>query len=318
MSNIFVAGGTKPAKPATTALQDNGSVAIYHPDYEPPRLLLLLVAFCSPSGSYGVPFSVVLDAARIIANNSDGTLRVLGADADLTPPNEHSLLSPGKYEYRVRGGEPRYPICTSFRAWKPPNHLPSHWNVDVMGAKARPPRTVLKMTDGRCIVSGDISRLQSCHLVPEAETNWWIKMGMSGRTQNAKGINSMPNCLTMRADLNAQGMDLGHFVFAPYAGMAVCVCITDDLADFAAEHHLRAVNIPARIHPVNVYARFAWGLFQSMQNILCGLEQVQDVVTVAEQTTVPAISSPKRRCTEGTGGANVGLNEQESRTDGGA
>ncbi|KAF8988230.1 hypothetical protein BDZ89DRAFT_1173894 [Hymenopellis radicata] len=56
----------------------------------------------------------------------------------------------------------------------------------------------------------------------------------------------------MRADLNAQGMDLGHFVFAPYAGMAVCVCITDDLADFAAEHHLRAVNIPARIHPVNV------------------------------------------------------------------
>ncbi len=66
---------------------------------------MLLVAFCSPSGSYGVPFSVVLDASWIIANNSDGTLRLLGGDADLIPPIEHSLLPPGHYEYRVTGGE---------------------------------------------------------------------------------------------------------------------------------------------------------------------------------------------------------------------
>ncbi len=48
-----------------------------------------------------------------------------------------------------------------------------------MGAKASSPEsnasdysTAVKAIDGRCILSGELSRLHSCHLVPETEANW--------------------------------------------------------------------------------------------------------------------------------------------------
>ncbi|KAJ7791842.1 hypothetical protein B0H14DRAFT_3890423 [Mycena olivaceomarginata] len=65
--------------------------------------------------------------------------------------------------------------------------------------------TMVKTTDGRCAVSGETSRLQSCHLVPEAEAKWWLDRGMFGLTLNRQGINSPQNSLAMRDDLNAQG-----------------------------------------------------------------------------------------------------------------
>jgi hypothetical protein len=115
---------------------------------------------------------------------------------------------------------------------------------------------------------------------------------MSGLTHNPRGINSLPNCLATRADLNGPGMDQGHFVFAPYAGKAVCVCLTDEMPDFAADYHLRAVNIPARIHPMNVYVRFAWGLFRASLHVLGEFAKLPDVVIVAEPTFLPASDGP--------------------------
>ncbi|KAJ6521514.1 hypothetical protein B0H10DRAFT_2250044 [Mycena sp. CBHHK59/15] len=93
-ANLFLAGGSKPAKLTCAELDANQSVAVYHPGYNPHKLLMLLVAFRAPSGHCGVPFSVVLDACRILANNKDGTLRVRGADADLTAPDDEKDLLP--------------------------------------------------------------------------------------------------------------------------------------------------------------------------------------------------------------------------------
>ncbi|KAJ7670206.1 hypothetical protein B0H17DRAFT_1141926 [Mycena rosella] len=101
--NLFVAGGSpKPEKPASDVLDTRQNVSVFHPGYKPHPLLLFLVAFPATSGGYGVPFSVVLDACQILANNEDGTLCVLGDDDDLTPPDdEKSLLPPGRYTYHV-------------------------------------------------------------------------------------------------------------------------------------------------------------------------------------------------------------------------
>ncbi|KAJ6614428.1 hypothetical protein B0H10DRAFT_2435979 [Mycena sp. CBHHK59/15] len=259
MANLFLAGGSKPAKPTCAELDANQSV----------------------------PFTVVLDACRILENNKDGTLRVRGADADLTAPDdEKDLLPPGRYTYHVTRGETAYAVCTSFRAWTPPSVLPSHWDFPVMGAIAAFPAssastysTVVRASDGWCAVTRDRSRLQNSHLVPEAEAPWWALRGMTGLTNNPKGIKSPPNCLATRADLNGKGMDQGHFAFAPYVGTAVCVCLTDGMADFAVEYHLRAVEIPARIHPMNVYVRFAWGLFRALRTVLGELSQDRVIVT---------------------------------------
>jgi hypothetical protein len=105
---------------------------------------------------------------------------------------------------------------------------------------------------------------------------------MNALTNNLTGINSPANCLALRADLSGLGMAEGDFVFAPYAGAAVCVCLTNALPDFAAEYHLRTVRMPRRIHPLNVYVRFAWGVFRKLRIVLHELACHRDVVIVEE------------------------------------
>ncbi|KAJ7095720.1 hypothetical protein B0H15DRAFT_946296 [Mycena belliarum] len=324
-ANVFLAGvSPKPEKPASDVLDSRQHISVYHPGYNPHPLLLYLVAFLASPGSCGVPFSVVLDACRILANNRDGTLRVMDDATDLTPPDDESLLSPGSYTYHVTEGETAYAVCTSFRAWTPPKVLPPHWDLDVMGttavflaSSASSYSTAVKMVDGCCAVTGDCSRLQSSHLVPEVEEAWWILRGMSGLTGNPEGINSLPNCLATRADLNGQGMDQGHFVFAPYAGKAVCVCLTHGMPDFAADYHLRAVKIPTRINPMNVYVRFAWGLFRALPNVLRELTRRPNVVIVAEPTFLPASDRPPATKRSRTEDKSVPRGTQERNADGG-
>jgi hypothetical protein len=105
---------------------------------------------------------------------------------------------------------------------------------------------------------------------------------MNSFTNNLRGINSPANCLALRADLSGLGMAEGDFVFAPYAGAAVCVCLTNALPDFAAEYHLCAVCMPRRIHPLNVYVRFAWGVFRKLRIVLHELAWHRDVAIVEE------------------------------------
>jgi hypothetical protein len=104
MSILLAGSAPKPAKARSNELYGRESVIVYHPGYDPPKLLIILVAFEAPSGHCGVPFSVVLDACQILANNRDGTLRVRGVDADLCAPDgECLLLRPGNYTYHVNG-----------------------------------------------------------------------------------------------------------------------------------------------------------------------------------------------------------------------
>ncbi|KAJ6609911.1 hypothetical protein B0H10DRAFT_2225448 [Mycena sp. CBHHK59/15] len=328
MSTFLAGGASKPVKATSNELDARQSVSVYHLGYSPPKPMMILVAFLAPSGQCGVPFSVVLDACRILANNKDGTLRVLDANADLTAPDDgESLLRPGHYTYRVTGGEARYAVCTSFRAWTPPSVLPAHWDLAAMGAIAAHPdssastysvpsnqHAVVKGADGRCAVTGDVSRLETSHLVPEAEAPWWILRRMTALTNNPGGINSPPNCLALRADLNEAGMDKGNFVFAPYESAAVCVCLTKAMADFAVEYHLRAVSMPRRIHPMNVYVRFAWGLFRALQIVLRELSRDLSVVTVEEPNFSDVTPAPKRKHTQGN---DARRDEQEGDADGG-
>ncbi|KAJ6632287.1 hypothetical protein B0H10DRAFT_1976872 [Mycena sp. CBHHK59/15] len=276
MSDVCNGDPCKPKSPQSNALPADEAVTVFHPGYTLPIPMLTLVAFDVGSGTRGVPFVVVLDACRILANNLDGTLRKMGSDIDLAASNTRSLLKPGLYTYDVTTtGEARYPICTAFHAWAPPAVLPPSWAGCTMGATGDVPDSnlsnfsdVVKAIDRRCAVTGDTSRLESCHLIPAGEAPWWRYHNMGVKTNDFNGVNTPGNCLALRSDLNAAGMDQGHFVFAPYDDEAVCVCLTRKVADFAFDYHLRAVSLPDRIHPWNTYVRFAWGVFKASKNIL--------------------------------------------------
>ncbi|KAF8874911.1 hypothetical protein CPB85DRAFT_1346311 [Mucidula mucida] len=327
MSTTFLdgAGGITPVKPKSTQSPLVGYVRIQHPGYQPPRLIAMLPVYRSPSGIDGIPFSFVLDAAQILANNQPGTLRVCGTPTDLTAPDNLSLLPPGDYEYRVTTGEARYPICTSFRAWSVPSVLPAHWDITAMGGKVTPPMMgtnaseKIKTEDGQCLMTGATSRLQSCHMVPKADEQWWNDNDMNVKTFATEGIDSSSNRLTLRADLIGPGMDAAGFVIISYGGSAVCVCMKSGFEDLASEYQFRTVKIPARIHPFNMYVRLAWNLFRMSHSLLLGLQSAKNVVTIKEETTTNAPPPAKRKHIGqpgGTGDASEGLHGGESGNDG--
>lgn len=313
----------KPKKGRSVPLAVQG-LQIYHPGYKPPKLMLILAAFADQEGHCGVPFLVVLWACRILANNKNGHLQFLNTNVNLTPPADDAddkiLLPPGKYTYSVPG-ERLYPVCTVFRAWHPPTVLPERWSLGTLGDEAPPASTestcsqVVKGEDRYCVVTGDRSRRETCHLVPKDETPWWMYHNMSGLTNNKRGINSTPNCLAMRVDLNAEGMDRGYFVFAPYGSKMVCICIDDEFADFATEYHLCVVDIPKRIHPLNLYVRFAWGLFKSSEATLSAFELDEDTKTVLQPSAKPVKPSKRKRDKDNDAGREDQEDDDEAREE---
>ncbi|KAJ7125566.1 hypothetical protein C8R43DRAFT_835714, partial [Mycena crocata] len=256
-----------PKNPQCNTLDATQSVVILHPGYTPLIPMLTFVAYDTGSNTRGVPLGVILDACQILACNTAGFIRKLGSNDDLVSTNSRSILKPGLYTYRVVSGEAscsRYQICTTFRRWTPPVLLPEHWAGHTMGAIGDVPHSnasnfseVVTVVDGKCAMTGATSRLECCHLVPAAELSWWAYHAMAVKTNDFNGVNSPRNFLTLRSDL-AAGMDQGHFVFAPYDGSAVSVCLTDTVADLAFDSHLQAVDLPARIQPWYTYVRFAW------------------------------------------------------------
>ncbi|KAJ6618959.1 hypothetical protein B0H10DRAFT_2027828 [Mycena sp. CBHHK59/15] len=337
MSDVCNGDPCKPKSPQSNALPADEAVTVFHPGYTLPIPILTLVAFDVGSGTRGVPFVVVLDACRILANNLDGTLRKMGSDIDLAASNTRSLLKPGLYTYNVTTtGEVRYPICTAFHAWAPPAVLPSSWAGRTMGATGDVPDSivsnfsdVVKAIDRRCAVTGDTSRLESCHLIPVGEAPWvrcgvavphsyrsakcqWRYHNMGVKTNDFNGVNTPGNCLALRSDLNAAGMDQGHFVFAPYDGEVVCVCLTHKVADFAFDCHLRAVSLPDRIHPWNTYVRFAWGIFKASKNILHDFRRNPSKTLIVPEPIV--LGKPKRGDEDEPDDEE---DEQETNADGG-
>ncbi|KAJ6461647.1 hypothetical protein DFH09DRAFT_1495082 [Mycena vulgaris] len=282
MARITLAGGSpRAAEPRSDSLDATQHVVVLHPGYTPPRTLFLLAAFPAPSGQHGIPFSVVSDACRILAANKDGTLCDSHNTAVTAPVDGDHLVPPGEYTYYVPG-EPRCPVCASFRAWTPPRAVPAHWAFSGMGAQEGAPHSSPSTCSG--VVRAADGRAEEKWVRPGSPFDPLGLLGHERHNAQPPRHPLPPNCLATHADLTGDGLDQGHFVFAPYARTAVCVCLTSAVADFAAKYHLRAVTIPGRIHPLNVYVRFAWGTFHASQTLLAEFSQASGSVTMEMPT----------------------------------
>ncbi|KAJ7228141.1 hypothetical protein GGX14DRAFT_611455 [Mycena pura] len=314
MDCIRDGGDLKPKKGQSIPLSVQ-TVQVYHPGYKPPKVMMILAAFEAQSGQRGVPFFVVLWACRILANNKDGILRVLNTDVDLTAPaddaDDKKLLLPGQYAYHIPGEG----YTALRRLYRIPFMESAHRTALALAPRHNGKRGRAPCFDRVDFKRGGKGRRSS------GEKPWWIYHDMSSKTNNPQGINSPSNCLSVRADLNAEGMDKGHFIFAPVGGKAVCVCITPEIADFAAEYHLRVVDIPPRIHPLNLYARFAWGLFKALEPTLHDFALDPSSETVRE-LDLPRLPSKRKRARDDDAGreqedADAGREEQDDDGAGG-
>nr|GAT52953.1 37S ribosomal protein [Mycena chlorophos] len=226
-----------------------------------------------------------MEACYVLANNQPGHLVHSTTGTIVRDPGQRlrAMLAPGNYLLILENGDEFFSVLTTFHDFVSPQLLPPRWQA-VCG---RVPRmrivnnrsTVsmeVRQQDGVCLVTGAEGPLQSAYLVPRSQgsarlppngSGWWDDSN-HGVLVNCDSVDNISNCIALTADLNGPGLEQGHFVFAPYEGQLVVVFLTGELSEYVREHHLRAVQMPDRIHPHNIYARFAWTLFHLFKETL--------------------------------------------------
>ncbi|KAJ7507125.1 hypothetical protein B0H11DRAFT_1903114 [Mycena galericulata] len=325
------------ARPPSAALNSAGAILVYHPHYTRPTILMRLEVYpIRGSPVAGVPLALVVDACQVVANNARGYLTLYGEQTEIVLRSDApgDLLRPGKYHYRVPSHTSGpYPICLTFRAWDPPVAAPQNWarqrwappGTDVTVVDTSVASTVwsnlshdVKRMDGRCAVTGDRSRLDASHLVPRAESVWFNYHRLAAALDGGFTVDNSHNLITLRADLKRATFDEGHFVFFPYQGKVVTIFMTTGTCDLAHEFHFRAAEIPGRILPEYLYARFAWSIFKIAWPWLRAYENDTEVIKVAVLAALqPTPIQPpqgKKRKWEGPEDAAKTSNERSGDT----
>lgn len=72
----------------------------------------------------------------------------------------------------------------------------------------------------------------------------------------------MRNEVTLRADLDGQGLDQALFFFVPYADSTIAVFVNNMAPDLASRHHFRKTRFPTRIRRGYLFVHFAWNVFK--------------------------------------------------------
>lgn len=75
-------------------------------------------------------------------------------------------------------------------------------------------------------------------------------------------LNSLRNEVTLRADLNGQGLDQALFFFVPYADSTIAVFVNNMAPDLASRYHFRKTRFPTRIRRGYLFVCFAWNVFK--------------------------------------------------------
>ncbi|KAJ7016652.1 hypothetical protein C8F04DRAFT_1160110 [Mycena alexandri] len=263
------------------------AIVLYHPGTKATLATFYLFAMPN-SWSPGLPHSVVVDAAQIIAANKPGVLVRVTDDAKvliapslrdvqrlaIVPSNPAEMLLSGRYLYFVQepnggGYTNQYHTLKKFAQWTPPRALPAHWILDnrppenyPIGLSGTAAADYTKFTDGQCLLTGASNRLDSSHLIPKSERDWFEANGILLGSGTRDAISGPTNLISLRADLTGVSFDHGEFVIVPVEGKAVCFFITGNNRDVTKLAHARVVPLPGRIGLLNLYIRFAWNVFK--------------------------------------------------------
>lgn len=213
--------------PASSGIcSSKSTVTLHHPSYEFSPLIRLS-AFDNASG--GIHHGTALLICGILAGNIwDGWLTETRDGNRLDVNKEAALLGKDYFfhtpwpaesseEQRVQGMY-KYPIVPSFRCWPFPHDTPPPgWTWDSDGSASAAPllssitpssiSLAVRDRDGTCRLSGARDSLESAHLCPWAESDWFSEQDMDryNLNQTLTGLNltnDAANLISLRADIH--------------------------------------------------------------------------------------------------------------------
>lgn len=237
------------------------------------------------------PYAVVHAAGAIIANNRfDGWLSV-SRDGTSRIEQDTDLLA-GDYFFHVPGNDCPYPIVPNFRNWRFPHTqgLPTLWRqaseYDAMDGTSQAP---LSGASEPCRITGRRLALESAHIVPTAEKQWFgaNRMDQYGELGSRSGdstADAPANRIRLTCDAHTL-WDGGHFTLSPRipATAAATAQATGGPAQDTVGWYTHVLNEHEELYthwhnrpllalqnraPEYFFARFAWDLFPKLQGFL--------------------------------------------------
>ncbi|KLU90792.1 hypothetical protein MAPG_10643 [Magnaporthiopsis poae ATCC 64411] len=268
-------------------------VRFRHPAYRDlDSTLLELDAFDKDKdGNYGLDYDVAFVSCGIVANNAftSGWLatRTAGGFAPVPRPADN-LLRGREYFFCVGDADPstnKYDVIPSFDHWRFPHTLPSPWNrlqigsADADAAVIYDSITEVKVRDKTCRISGYGNGLETAHVIPVADGNWFHDNDMQRYCRKSTApqpIMDARNMLLLRADLHslfnarrfalvAKSVSDPAAATLPEPSAAVCLVLHVMAHNYSNElvhlYHNRPPQPIRGLAPEFLFARYAWSLF---------------------------------------------------------
>ncbi|KAK7428168.1 hypothetical protein QQZ08_005234 [Neonectria magnoliae] len=156
-------------------------VCFFHPGYGSPgddsasHVLLSLRAF----DDGGVHYMTAHTACAIIAGNRwDGYFSHDRDEAKkIRPPRDGILREKSYYFWVPSSSTDPYPVIARFNDWRfPHNNLPPLWTQFKSQLSAN--EQMNEASNGYCCLSNYGNSVESAHLVPVAQSHWWMMNNM--------------------------------------------------------------------------------------------------------------------------------------------
>ncbi|RSL78792.1 hypothetical protein CEP52_017601, partial [Fusarium oligoseptatum] len=199
-----------------------GFIDFVHPGYDggddKSHVLLSLRAL----DDGGIDYATAHTACGILAANRwDGFFSRDRYGTQKVERSEDGVLRDNRYFYHVppASTDEPYPVLTRFNDWRfPHNALPPLWTrlQRNLSSGVEPER--VGINNGHCSLSNYADGVESAHLVPSAQSNWWSRNHMAryGETNlfSTDPINAPANYIPLRSDIH-KIFDERHFCLVP-------------------------------------------------------------------------------------------------------
>lgn len=265
--------------PGYSTLETSNPDDSWSPGTDSAALLISLPAYDNRGFHHGT----ALSACSIIAGNRLGYFTEdAPTGTRVREPPDFQLPAAHRYYYHLteegHGHDPRYPICPSFDQWPfRSSTIPGTWktafSLDVPDSLT-PVDTPSNMSqavharDRACRVTGAHDITDNAHIIPTAESAWFLRNAMffyntTLKNANSAAIHDVANGLLLRRDIHhafdkrlfcpvvKEGKLVNHFLFR-----------TTELAGL---YHNAEFRMPEADRCVEfMWARFAWTILHLM------------------------------------------------------
>lgn len=273
--------GTEFAKAEYSGSSSN-IITFKHPGYSDQfnqNVLLRLYAFDRDGG--GLHYATALAACSIVAGNAQDGYFTHERDGERVVLKSDELLRKKRYYFYIPSAlSPRYPIYRSFEHWAfPHSNLPPEWAAltpPTTSESAAPPSAsnlsyAILRRDVSCRVSKAMDYIESAHLCPRSQAEWFEANGMGQYNQNTNlsgdfVVDDISNAIALRSDIH-RAFDDGKFVIVPKEGKWL-VHFLGQTNTLGRDFHNTAIELDQGISVAFLFARFAWSIFPGIQQFL--------------------------------------------------